>query len=79
MKRVAMNHKKFCKGIGVFLIMISFCSIKAFAAQQPEFLNEFDREVDLYTYQKDPGHETVAAEIRKRVSGSPRIVDFVSQ
>ena len=40
---------------------------------------EFDREVDLYTYQKDSGHETVAAEIRKRVSGSPRIVDFVSQ
>jgi len=39
---------------------------------------EFDSEADLYTYQKHPNHETVAAEIRKRVSGT-RIVDFVSQ
>ena len=40
---------------------------------------QFDSEADLYTYQKNPDHETVAAEIRKRVSGSPRIADFVSQ
>jgi hypothetical protein len=40
---------------------------------------EFESEADLYTYQKHPVHETVAAEIRNRVSGSPRIVDFVSQ
>ena len=40
---------------------------------------EFDTEDDLYVYQKSPDHEVVAAELRKRVSGPPRIVDFVSQ
>jgi hypothetical protein len=47
----------------------------------PEFgwalLAEFENEDALYSYQKDPKHVEVAAEIRKRVTGT-RVVDFVS-
>lgn len=40
---------------------------------------DFDNEDDLYVYQKSGHHEEVAGEIRKRVDGPLRIVDFVSQ
>jgi hypothetical protein len=38
---------------------------------------EFDNEDGLYAYQQDPGHVTVAQEIRKRVSAI-RVMDFDS-
>lgn len=38
---------------------------------------EFENEDALYTYQQDPGHVTIAQEIRKRVS-SIKVMDFVS-
>ena len=40
---------------------------------------DFNTEADLYNYQKCAQHEVVAAELRKRVDGLLRIVDFVSQ
>ena len=41
------------------------------------FSMQFDDEDGLYVYQKNPDHERVAAEIRKRVSNI-KIFDFVS-
>lgn len=38
---------------------------------------EFDNEDALYTYQTDPHHVTIAAEIRKRVAGI-KVMDFVT-
>ena len=40
---------------------------------------DFNTEADLYTYQKCAEHEVVSGELRKRVDGPLRIVDFVSQ